>query len=336
MASLKEVAQRASVSLMTVSRAINEPQRLKPETLARVQQAIDALHYVPDFSARKMRGKSSKVSTLGVLALDTATTPFSVELLLSIELTVREFGWSSFLVSITSQEDSERAVSQLLSQRPDGIIFTTMGLREVDIPSRLVDKNLVLANCLSREHALPGYIPDDFDGQYQATKLLIRKGYRHPLCIYLPESIPAGTRRRAGAEQAWREAGLAAEHLRQLHMALGDEHYRDVVTMLEGFIPGGKPDFDVLVCGNDRIAFLAYQVLLAKGIAIPQQVAVLGYDNMVGIGDLFLPPLTTVQLPHSEIGREAVLHLIEQRPNHGLIKIASPVLERASLSCVQR
>ena len=92
MASLKEVAQLASVSLMTVSRAINEPQRLKPETLARVQQAIDALHYVPDFSARKMRGKSSKVSTLGVLALDTATTPFSVELLLSIELTAREFG----------------------------------------------------------------------------------------------------------------------------------------------------------------------------------------------------------------------------------------------------
>ena len=131
MASLKEVAQLASVSLMTVSRAINEPQRLKPETLARVQQAIDALNYVPDFSARKMRGKSSKVSTLGVLALDTATTPFSVEILLSIELTAREFGWSSFLVSITSQEDSERAVSQLLSQRPDGIIFTTMGLREV-------------------------------------------------------------------------------------------------------------------------------------------------------------------------------------------------------------
>ncbi len=153
MASLKEVAQLAAVSLMTVSRAINEPQRLKPETLARVQTAISALNYVPDFSARKMRGRSTKVSTLGVLALDTATTPFSVELLLSIELTAREFGWSSFLVNITSQEDSKRAVSQLLSQRPDGIIFTTMGLREVEIPERLLDKNLVLANCLSREHA---------------------------------------------------------------------------------------------------------------------------------------------------------------------------------------
>lgn len=331
MASLKEVAQLAAVSLMTVSRAINEPQRLKPETLARVQQAISALNYVPDFSARKMRGRSSKVSTLGVLALDTATTPYSVELLLSIELTAREFGWSSFLVNITSQEDSKRAVSQLLSQRPDGIIFTTMGLREVEIPERLLDKNLVLANCLSREHALPGYIPDDFEGQYQAMKALIKKGYQRPLCFYLPDSIPAGICRRAGAEAAWQEAGLPAQQLRQFHMASGDEHYRDVVALLNEFTPQDKPDFDVLVCGNDRIAFLAYQVLLAKGIAIPQQVAVLGYDNMVGIGDLFQPPLTTVQLPHREIGREAVLHLIEQRPNSGVIQISSPLLERASL-----
>ena len=331
MASLKEVAQRAAVSLMTVSRAINEPQRLKPETLARVQTAISALNYVPDFSARKMRGRSTKVSTLGVLALDTATTPFSVELLLSIELTAREFGWSSFLVNITSQEDSKRAVSQLLSQRPDGIIFTTMGLREVEIPERLLDKNLVLANCLSREHALPGYIPDDFEGQYQAMKALIKKGYQRPLCFYLPASIPAGICRRAGAEAAWQEAGLPAQQLRQFHMASGDEHYRDVVALLNEFTPHDKPDFDVLVCGNDRIAFLAYQVLLAKGITIPQQVAVLGYDNMVGIGDLFQPPLTTVQLPHREIGREAVLHLIEQRPNSGVIQISSPLLERASL-----
>ncbi|WNN45967.1 MULTISPECIES: LacI family DNA-binding transcriptional regulator [Winslowiella] len=331
MASLKEVAKLASVSLMTVSRAINQPQQLKPETLARVQRAIDALNYVPDFSARKIRGKSSKVSTLGVLALETATTPFSVEMLLSIEMTAREFGWSSFLVSITSQQDSERAVNQLLSQRPDGIIYTSMGLREVDIPDNLLDKNLVLANCINRGKPLPGYIPDDFAGQYQAMKTVIQRGYRHPLCFWLPQCTPASISRRAGAEQAWRETGLPETQLRQVHMTWGDEHYRDVVAILDAAIVQGKANFDVLICGNDRIAFLAYQVLLSRGIAIPQQVAVLGYDNMVGIGDLFLPPLTTVQLPHVEIGREAVLHLIEQRGSQGLVKIASPLLERASL-----
>ena len=85
MASLKDVAKLAGVSLMTVSRAINEPGKLRPETYRRVKQAIDQLDYVPDLSARRIRGDGNRVQTLGVLALDTATTPFSVEMILSIE-----------------------------------------------------------------------------------------------------------------------------------------------------------------------------------------------------------------------------------------------------------
>ncbi|CNH72433.1 LacI family sugar-binding transcriptional regulator [Yersinia aldovae] len=150
-------------------------------------QAIETLNYVPDFSTRKMRGNTTKTSTLAVLAWDTATTPFSVEILLSIELTAREFGWNSFLVNLTSQEYSRRAVNQLLAQRPDGIIFTSMGLRQATIPERLGDKNIVLANCVSENPSNPSYIPDDFDGQYQAMKVLLRRGYQRPLCIYLPE-----------------------------------------------------------------------------------------------------------------------------------------------------
>lgn len=99
MASLKDVARLANVSLMTVSRAINNPELLKPDTLKQVQQAIQTLNYVPDFSARKIRGKGSKISTVGVLALDTATTPYSVEIILSIEQTARQFGWTDHKVT---------------------------------------------------------------------------------------------------------------------------------------------------------------------------------------------------------------------------------------------
>ena len=86
MASLKDVARLASVSLMTVSRAINNPELLKPDTLKQVQRAIEELNYVPDFSARKIRGQGTKVSSIGVLGIDTATTPFSVEMILSLSL----------------------------------------------------------------------------------------------------------------------------------------------------------------------------------------------------------------------------------------------------------
>lgn len=331
MASLKDVARLANVSLMTVSRAINNPELLKPETLKQVQEAIRDLNYVPDFSARKIRGKGSKISTVGVLALDTATTPYSVEIILSIEQTARQFGWSSFVVNITSNEDNERAVRQLLSQRPDGIIYTTMGLREVSIPESLHKNDVVLANCIDVQKRLPAYIPDDYNGQYNAMCKLIEKGYRKPLCLYIPKETLAGNIRREAVEAAWRKAGFSTELLQQYHLAMGDEHYLDVVGLINNHCKNEKPDFDVVVCGNDRIAFLAYQVLLAKGICIPKDVAVMGYDNMIGVGELFYPPLTTVVLPHYQLGQQAALHIIEQRKNNGTQYVSCDLLERSSI-----
>ncbi len=114
MASLKDVAKLANVSLMTVSRALNTPERLKPETLARVQAAIAETNYVPDLSAKKIRGARATPSTIGVLALDTVTTPFSVEITLSIEETARAHGWNSFVVNMFS-DDRPEAVVDLLS-----------------------------------------------------------------------------------------------------------------------------------------------------------------------------------------------------------------------------
>ncbi|EOG1932715.1 LacI family DNA-binding transcriptional regulator [Providencia stuartii] len=331
MASLKDVARLANVSLMTVSRAINNPELLKPDTLKQVQQVIQTLNYVPDFSARKIRGKGSKISTVGVLALDTATTPYSVEIILSIEQTARQFGWSSFVVNITSNDDNERAVRQLLSQRPDGIIYTTMGLREVSIPEGLHTYPLVLANCIDPQQNFPAYIPDDYHGQYHAMCKLIEKGYRRPLCLYIPKETLAGQTRREAVESSWKSAGLPQEALKQYHLAPGDEHYLDVIDLINRHCESGKPDFDVVVCGNDRIAFLAYQVLLSKGLRIPKDVAVLGYDNMIAVGELFYPPLSTVVLPHYQLGQEAALHIIEQRKIEGTQYVSCDLLERSSI-----
>lgn len=70
-------------------------------------------------------------------------------------------------------------------------------------------------------------------------------------------------------------------------MTRGDQHYQDIPAVVQAHLRRGKPSFDSIICGNDRIAFMVYQTLLAQGLRIPQDVAVLGYDNMVGIGDLF-------------------------------------------------
>ncbi|MFI8418166.1 LacI family DNA-binding transcriptional regulator [Serratia sp. NPDC078593] len=333
MASLKDVAKLAGVSLMTVSRAINEPGKLREDTYRRVKQAIDRLEYVPDLSARRIRGDGGRIQTIGVLALDTATTPFSVEMILSIEKTAREHGWHSFVVNLFADESADKTVDLLLAHRPDGVIFTTMGLREVTIPAKLLDKRLVLANCVSADQPVASYIPDDEQGQYDAMRALIAKGYRAPLCIHLPENTLASGLRRRGLERAWQEAGGSLSQLKQYHLDLtgGDAHYRDCMAWLTRHFAPGRAECDVVICGNDRVAFLVYQMLLAQGWNIPQQVAVLGYDNMVGINQLFQPPLTTVQLPHYELGRQAALHLIEQREHRDPVKVPCPLLLRESL-----
>ena len=332
MASLKDVAKMANVSLMTVSRALNNPERLKPETLARVQQAIEQTSYVPDLSAKKIRGAHASPKTIGVLALDTVTTPFSVEITLSIEETARMHGWNSFVMNMFTDDNPDTIVDLLLSHRPDGIIYTTMGLRQVPLPAKLLTLPCVLANCESVDEQVASYIPDDEQGQYAAVQALLAEGYRQPLCLHLPADHLATTRRRQGLERACREAGLDPDTLEHSYMASGDEHYRDIPSVLLARIQNGIPLFDSVICGNDRIALMVYQTLLAQGLRIPEDIAVIGYDNMVGIGELFLPPLSTVQLPHYEIGRLSALHIINGETHRETLRVESPFLMRNSVA----
>ncbi|MBE0150663.1 LacI family DNA-binding transcriptional regulator [Serratia sp. PL7] len=331
MASLKDVAKLANVSLMTVSRALNSPERLKPETLARVQIAINETNYVPDLSAKKIRGAHATPNTIGVLALDTVTTPFSVEITLSIEETARAYGWNSFVVNMFSDDNPDTIVDLLLSHRPDGIIYTTMGLRQVPLPPKLLTLPCVLANCESLHDPVASYIPDDEQGQFEAVQALLAAGNRQPLCLHLPKHHLATLRRRQGLECACRQAGINPDALMHVYMEHGDEHYRDIPAIVLAHIKQGNPMFDSVICGNDRIAFMVYQTLLAQGLRIPQDVAVVGYDNMVGIGELFLPPLSTVQLPHYEIGRHAALHIIQGKTQTDTVKIPAPLLNRDSI-----
>ncbi|WP_092674062.1 LacI family DNA-binding transcriptional regulator [Rosenbergiella nectarea] len=332
MASLKDVAQLAGVSMMTVSRVINNAPRVTAMTRQRVEEAINTLHYVPDLSAQKIRGQANRPRTLAVLAEDTATTPFSVDLLLAIEHTAQRLGWNSFIINVSAVGDRQRAAREVLAHRPDGIIYTTMGLRKIRLPEALLGLPVVLANCISDDTHLASYIPDDYHAQYQATQYLLARGYQRPLCYWLPENELAPTARRQGFEQAWFDAGKNLDEVTQCHMPKGDEGYLQLAEVLATHLTPPSLAHDVLICGNDRAAFVAYQQLLTMGVKIPQDIAVIGFDNLVGVGHLFLPGLTTLQLPHYQIGEQAARHLIEQWDKPGVHSLACPLLERHSIA----
>lgn len=330
MASLKDVAKLAGVSLMTVSRALNDPKRVRSDTLKRVLEAVETLSYVPDMYARQVRSVGTPNKTIGVLALDTGTTPFSVEITLSIEETARLYGWNSFIINMFDDDNQDGIVDLLLSHRPGGIIFTTMGLRKVHVPKKLMTLPCVLANCEACEYEVASYIPDDFNGQYNAVTELLKAGYRKPLCLHLPKFHPACVRRVDGCNKAFSEFDIESDNLVHFFMTNGDEHYRDIIPVIKENIVNGKPNFDSVICGNDRMAFLVYQTLLAAGLRIPEDVAVLGYDNLVGIADLFCPPISTVQIPHYEIGNLAAMHLINGLEHKDVVFVPSPFLRGES------
>ncbi|MDI3357884.1 LacI family DNA-binding transcriptional regulator [Pseudomonas sp. UYIF39] len=331
MASVKDVARLAGVSFMTVSRALNTPEKLNQETLAKVRQAVEALGYVPSLSARKIRGGHSSGKTIGVFALDTATTPFAVEMLLSMERTARENGWNVFILNVFEAPPSQQTIDLMLSHQPDGIIFSAMQLRTVEIPPVLRSLPLVLSNCMSSEPGVACYVPDDADGQYQAVRQVLKRGYRHPLCINLPQASLAWEQRQLGLRRALAEAGMSADDVPQYNLST-DDAYQETIGVLENQLwrLKGRPAFDLLICGNDRIALVAYQFLLSRGLRIPAEVAVLGYDNMIGVAELFYPPLSTVQLPYYEMGRRAAEYVIEGRNETTIHRVACPLVERES------
>lgn len=316
---------------MTVSRALNTPEKVNQETLAKVLQAVETLGYVPSLSARKIRGGASRGKTIGVFALDTATTPFAVEMLLSMERTAREHGWNIFILNVFEVPPSQQTIDLMLSHQPDGIIFSAMQLRTVEIPAGLRSLPLVLSNCVSLEPGVACYVPDDADGQYQAVRHALKRGYRRPLCINLPQASLAWQPRQLGLCRALAEAGISVADVPQYSLSQ-DDAYQETLSVLEAQLRESQegPAFDLLICGNDRIALVAYQYLLSRGLRIPNQVAVLGYDNMIGVAELFYPPLSTVQLPYYEMGRRSVQYIIEYRNEPGIQRVECPVVERES------
>lgn len=332
MASIKDVSKLAGVSTMTVSRVINNPDKVKPATLKKVNEAIRTLNYTPDYSAQKMRSKGAGAyqdSTIGVLALEVATTPFSVGINYSIEQTAQEKGWNSLIFNTSEPTPSDETVDRILSHKPAGIIFATMGLREVVVPDRLKELPLVLANCFSNDHNIPSYVPDDAKGQFLGIQHLIKQGHKKPLFIMLHPEQPALPLRLSGIEKACQDTHVAMDDFRFTHMA-EPCNYHDTITIIDQAIAQNY-DFDSIVCGNDRIALVAYMHLHRIGKSIPHDVAILGYDNMDEVADLFVPGLTTIQLPHRELGKQAALHIIENRQNNGLIKLPCPLIERESV-----
>jgi DNA-binding LacI/PurR family transcriptional regulator len=311
---------------MTVSRVLSHPHLVKEPRRQRVQTAIRDLNYVADEMARQIR--TGKHPYICILALNVATTPYSVDITMTVEQVAREHGWRTFLVNTFSTDPAESVLDSLIALKPEGVIFATTGHRMVTVHERLLRAGVVLANCQTTQKGIACYVPDDEQGQYEGVRKLLEKGYRRPICIHLPPWMIAMALRRRAMQRAFQEFNLSEDD--QTHFVLDNkaDYLRTIQYLDEALAKRPRPD--CLICGNDRVAFVAYQHLLGRGFRIPQDIGILGFDHMVGVGDLFVPPLSTIRLPHAEIGRAAALHVIRKRKGSRVYRLPCPFISRAS------
>lgn len=323
---------------MTVSRVLNRPQLVASATWQRVQAAIRELDYVADEMVRPL-GKSRR-PFISVVALNLTTTPYSVDITFAIEQIVREHGWRIYIVNTFSDNPPTNLMESVLALRPEGVILATMGHRTVHVPERLIRAGVVLANCQTTQRGIACYVPDDEQGQYDGVRKLLGMGYRRPLCIHLPEGATATSLRRKGLQRAFQEFKIPEKDQSHVVLVAKPDQLQPVQFVNEAdflqtvsFLNDGlakRPRPDCVICGNDRVALVAYQYLLSRGFRIPNDIGILGFDDMVGVAGLFLPPLSTIRLPHDEIGRAAASHIILRRKEPGIHRIRCPFVGRAS------
>jgi LacI family transcriptional regulator len=330
MTTIKDVAKKAGVSFKTVSRVLNDDTAVRETTRARVLAAIKALDYQPNIMARSLR--SQRTHTLGFLTDQIATTPYAGQILQGAQ----DLAWAHNVLLLTvntngDQKMKQTAVNTLLNRQVDGIIYATMYHREVHPPENIRDVPAVLLDCFVADQSLPSVVPDELAGGKKVVEYLINKGHQRIGFICDQVDVPA----KIGRLQGYKEM-LAAHNI---------PFDPDLVHVGESMQNGGydcamaimqQPDPPTaLFCYNDRMAMGAYDALRKLNLSIPEDVAVVGFDNQELIADHLYPPLTTMELPHYQMGQWAVNHLlglVEEPEAASTVqqKLPCPLIERLS------
>jgi LacI family transcriptional regulator len=327
---IRDVARLAGVSLGTASNVLNNPSIVAAPTRRRVLDVIAKTGFVRSRAALELRvGKSL---TVGVVLLDLAN-PFFAEIVKGAEGVLREKGY--VLMACSSDESVEqeaRYLQALEEHRVDGLLISPVernlsglkALAERGVPTVLVDRD-------GQKAGLCSVTVDDVRGGELAAAHLLALGHERVAFVNGPTTIRQCADRRQGARRAFKRVGLRPEdRLLEIRMpALSVEQGEKAA----GLLLGREPRPTAVMCANDLLALGVLKGLAGAGIAVPEEIALVGYDD-VEFASMLSPPLTSVRQPKCEIGASAAMLLLEETDGagheHRAVRFEPELVVRAS------
>jgi len=317
---LKDIGKEVGVSATTVSRALNNKPDISYETKQKIKEAAERLGYSPNALARSLKAK--KTGSIGVLIADIAD-PFFAPIVKGIENTAREMGYNIILCDTSEEYEQEKlAVQMMLEKRVDGLLITPsqteygdiLGLKRKKIPFVLLARHFDLVES-------DYVIPDEIKGAFSATDHLIKKSHKKILFINGPNYISSARERLVGYKRALQEHAILFDESLVKEGALKmEDGYRIMKEMLST-----TTEFTAIFAYCDFVALGIIQALKEKKFKIPEDVAIMGYDDVIFARFLEVP-LTTVHIPKYELGKEA-MKLLKKKIEGKIQEPQSVILE---------
>lgn len=298
---MEDIARHVGLSRSTVSFVINDRTdiRIAEETKRRVWEAVAELGYRPHAGARSLA--SSRTNLIG-LVTDIASSPFGGGIITGAQRAAWARGQVLLIVSVDSDASADAMMLEmLLERRIEGLIYATAGHVAVSLPESAAEVPVVLVHCEDIDGRYPSILPDEEHGGYTATRRLIEGGHRRIGLINLDAPYPSAGRR-SGYERALGEAGIDVD---QALIAAGPADAGAGLELTRRMLEIPHPP-TAFFCGTDRMAMGAFDAIREAGLRIPDDVAVVGYDDQEVIAAYLRPALTTVALPFERMGAAAV------------------------------
>jgi len=306
--SIREVAKRAGVSLGTVSNVLNRPEIVAEETRERVKQAIEEIGFVRNGSARQLRAGTSR--HIGLVVLDVAN-PFFTEVARGVEDLANQAGYAVILCNSDDSLEKETHYLRVLEeQRARGVLITPVQ-SDASYLQRLRQRGIsvVLLDRPSRIKDLCSVAVDDVRGGEMAAAHLLEQGHERIAFVHGPLSIRQCADRKRGVHRAIKAAGLDPEHA-LVDITTAAQSAREGELTVEQLLNARvKPT--AVFCANDLLALGVMRGLIKRGLSIPRDMAMVGYDD-VEFASVLSTPLTSVRQPKYELGRMAAELLLDE------------------------